>query len=72
MTDGPIEQIKKFVFKSRSRVNGDTQGETLEIFIPEVSDTSYDTKFSIKFQFLSIFSYYKLVIHSILGRQHLC
>lgn len=37
MSDGRFsEQVKKFLFTTKSRANGDSQGDTLEILIPEV------------------------------------
>ncbi|GLV35035.1 uncharacterized protein CBL_09516 [Carabus blaptoides fortunei] len=42
MSDGRIpEQIKKFLFSSKNRANGDTQGESVEILIPELLQASY-------------------------------
>lgn len=37
MTDGLAGQTKKFVFRSKSKSNGDLNGEYLEINIPEVN-----------------------------------
>lgn len=36
MTDGPTEQLKKFVFTSKYNLRGEPQQETLEVIIPEV------------------------------------
>lgn len=36
MSDGVAEQVKKFLFKSRSNRPGENDIESLEVFIPEV------------------------------------
>lgn len=36
MSDGVAEQVKKFIFKSRSNRPGENDIESLEVFIPEV------------------------------------
>ncbi|CAH0546028.1 unnamed protein product [Brassicogethes aeneus] len=41
MSDGPTEQLKKFVFTSKCNNRGEPQEETLEIIIPELLQGSY-------------------------------
>jgi hypothetical protein len=36
MSDGVAEQVKKFLFESRSNRPGENDIESLEVFIPEV------------------------------------